>query len=57
MRASMFTFLYRVIHKDVPIDEAFETLKKVWVPRGQWATFGTSVLEAHGIAFEFPPAG
>jgi len=57
MRASMFTFLYRVIHEDVPIDAAYETLKKVWTPQGHWATFGTSVLKAHGIAFEFPPGG
>ena len=52
-RASIFTFLYRVIHKKVPIDEAFVAMEKVWVPRriveNQWVRFGKMVLERHNI--------
>jgi protein tyrosine phosphatase (PTP) superfamily phosphohydrolase (DUF442 family) len=56
MRASVFTFLYRVVHEHVPPDEAFEAVRKVWIPRDQWATFGERVLEDNGVAFRFPAA-
>lgn len=48
-RASMFTFLYQVVHEQVPVDEAFEFVKQVWVPEDQWVTFGNRVLERHDI--------
>ena len=56
MRASAFTFLYRVVHEGVPPDEAMQALTAVWVPRDQWATFVAMVLERHGIDFALPAA-
>jgi uncharacterized protein (TIGR01244 family) len=54
MRASAFTFLYRVVHEQVPPEEALEALRAVWLPRDQWADFVASVLERHGIDFAVP---
>jgi protein tyrosine phosphatase (PTP) superfamily phosphohydrolase (DUF442 family) len=54
MRASAFTFLYRVIHEGVAPEEALEALRTVWIPRDQWATFTADVLERHDVAFELP---
>jgi protein tyrosine phosphatase (PTP) superfamily phosphohydrolase (DUF442 family) len=54
MRASAFTFLYRVIHEQVPPEQAMEALRAVWIPRDQWATFTADVLKRNNIAFELP---
>jgi hypothetical protein len=54
MRASAFTFLYRVVHEQVPPEEAFTALSAVWVPRDQWADFTALVLKKHGIDFALP---
>ena len=54
MRASAFTFLYRVIHEGVPPEDAMQALRAVWIPRDQWATFTADVLKRHGIDFELP---
>ena len=54
MRASAFTFLYRVIHEHVPPEQAMEALRAVWIPRDQWATFTADVLERNNVAFELP---
>ena len=48
-RASIFTFLYQVVHEKVPIDEAFVAREKVWVPEAQWVQFGKMVFEQHNI--------
>ena len=56
MRASAFTFLYRVIHEDVPPAEAFTALQKVWVPKDQWAEFTAMVLAKHNVDFTLPKA-
>ena len=53
-RASLFTFLYRVVHEQVPAEEAFEAVAQVWEPADQWVTFGQMVLDRHGIDFELP---
>ena len=50
-RASMFTFLYRVVHEGVPPAEAYELVKQVWTPVEPWALFGEDVLKRHGIDF------
>ena len=50
-RASMFTFLYRVVHEQAAPEEAFEAVAQVWEPEGQWVTFGQMVLDRHGINF------
>ena len=54
MRASAFTFLYRVIYEDVPPEEAMKALRAVWIPRDQWATFTADVLAKHNVDFELP---
>ena len=54
MRASAFTFLYRVIEEHVPPEQAMEALRAVWIPRDQWATFTADVLKRNNIAFELP---
>ena len=54
MRASAFTFLYRVIDEHVPPEEAMKALSAVWIPKDQWATFTADVLKRNNIAFELP---
>ena len=54
MRASAFTFLYRVIHEGVPPEEAMQALRTVWIPRDQWATFTADVLARHNVKFDLP---
>jgi protein tyrosine phosphatase (PTP) superfamily phosphohydrolase (DUF442 family) len=56
MRASVFTFLYRVVHGGIAPRKAYEAVRAVWQPNAQWAEFGTLVLEQNGIVFAFPPA-
>jgi protein tyrosine phosphatase (PTP) superfamily phosphohydrolase (DUF442 family) len=52
MRASAITFLYRVIHAKEDPAMALADMKKVWVPRDQWATFVEAELKASGIDFQ-----
>lgn len=54
MRASVFTFLYRVIHEHVPPEEAMKALSAVWIPKDQWAAFTADELKRHNIDFELP---
>ena len=54
MRASAFTFLYRVIHEKTPPEEALTALRAVWIPRDQWATFTADVLARHNVDFKLP---
>ncbi len=54
MRASAFTFLYRVVHERVPPQEAMKALQAVWIPRDQWAEFTADVLARNHIDFELP---
>ena len=55
MRASAFTFLYRVVNEHVPPEEAFKALSAVWIPRDQWADFVALVLDKHDVDFTLPP--
>ena len=54
MRASAFTFLYRVIHEGVAPEEAMQALRTVWIPRDQWAEFTADVLARHNVDFKLP---
>jgi uncharacterized protein (TIGR01244 family) len=54
MRASAFTFLYRVIHEGVPPEQAMQALRAVWIPRDQWAKFTADVLARHDVDFTLP---
>jgi protein tyrosine phosphatase (PTP) superfamily phosphohydrolase (DUF442 family) len=47
-RASAFSFLYRVLYQDVPMDVAKEDLNSVWVPNDTWRRFIFDVLEENG---------
>ena len=54
MRASAFTFLYRVVHEHVPPEEAMTALRAVWIPRDQWAELTADVLARNNIDFKLP---
>jgi len=56
MRASAFTFLYRVVHERVPPQDALTALRAVWLPRDQWAAFVADVLRKNGVDFALPAA-
>jgi protein tyrosine phosphatase (PTP) superfamily phosphohydrolase (DUF442 family) len=52
MRASTFTFLYRVIKAHEPPEQAYEAVARVWSPQGPWKRLLISQLQKAGIAFE-----
>ena len=54
MRASMFTFLYQVVHEKADPESAFRHVSPIWHPRDQWLEFGQLVLARHNIDFQFP---
>ena len=49
-RASAFSFLYRVLYQEVPIDVAKTDMNTVWVPNNTWRAFIFSVLEENGMS-------
>jgi len=49
-RASTFSFLYRVLHMDVPVGDAKDDLNTVWVPNETWKQLIFDVLEANGVS-------
>ena len=51
-RASLFTFLYRVIYQHDDPDEAYEKVTEVWSPDPHWLEFAKDVLARHKIEFE-----
>lgn len=51
MRASLFTFLYRVVHEKTDPELAHEKLSAVWVPHDQWQEFAQMVLDKHQIDY------
>jgi protein tyrosine phosphatase (PTP) superfamily phosphohydrolase (DUF442 family) len=50
LRASTFSFLYRVIYAGVPIAEAKADLDSVWNPDRVWFGFIVEVLKHHGLS-------
>lgn len=52
LRASAFSFLYRVIYAGVPMAEAKEDLDAIWVPDKVWYRFIVNVLNQHGMTQE-----
>lgn len=52
LRASTFSFLYRVIYAGVPMLEAKNDLDGVWRPDRVWYLFLVDVLKAHGMSQE-----
>lgn len=49
-RASSFSFLYRVIFNEVPMDDAVMDLASIWTPSDNWRGFIVEVLAAYGLA-------
>jgi protein tyrosine phosphatase (PTP) superfamily phosphohydrolase (DUF442 family) len=47
-RASSFSFLYRVLYQDVPMDDAKADLDTVWAPNDTWKDFIFSILQENG---------
>jgi protein tyrosine phosphatase (PTP) superfamily phosphohydrolase (DUF442 family) len=52
-RASVFTFLYRVVHENVPPARAYEDVTRVWTPNETWRSFAQEILTQHAIPFDF----
>jgi protein tyrosine phosphatase (PTP) superfamily phosphohydrolase (DUF442 family) len=51
-RASMFTFLYRVVHEGARPDDAWSKVNAVWVPDEEWTAFARMVLKRHNVEFD-----
>ena len=47
-RASAFSFLYRVLYENVPMDQAKDDMESVWVPNDTWRKLIFSILEENG---------
>ena len=52
LRASTFSFLYRVIYAGVPVEVAKLDLDAIWQPDKIWFQFIIDVLKQHGISHE-----
>ncbi|HEY5776380.1 MAG TPA: protein tyrosine phosphatase family protein [Xanthomonadales bacterium] len=52
LRASTFSFLYRVIYGGVPVPVAKSDLDAIWQPDRVWYRFIAEVMEAHGLSPE-----
>ena len=50
LRASTFSFLYRVIYAGVPMAEAKADLDAIWVPDEVWYKYIVDVLKHHGMS-------
>ena len=50
LRASTFSFLYRVIYGEVSMAEAKQDLDAIWVPDEVWYRFIIDVLQQHGLS-------
>jgi protein tyrosine phosphatase (PTP) superfamily phosphohydrolase (DUF442 family) len=53
-RASMFTFLYRVVHEQIIAEDAFKAVAEVWDPEEHWVEFGQMVLDRYEVDFTIP---
>ena len=51
MRASAFTFLYRIIHGGVDPSEAKEPMGRLWDPTGVWEELLDEILADHGVDY------
>jgi len=52
LRASTFSFLYRVIYAGVPIAQAKQDLDAIWQPDTVWYRFIVDVLRQHDMSHE-----
>lgn len=51
-RASLFTFLYRVVHEHADVDEEYEKVTLIWSPEPHWLEFANNIMSDHQIDFE-----
>lgn len=51
-RASVFTFLHRVVHEGIAPDEAWRNVASIWEPDPQWIELIRVILKRQGIAFD-----
>jgi len=49
-RASAFSFLYRVLYRDVPVAAAKADMNTVWQPDATWRALIFEVLEQNGVS-------
>ena len=52
LRASTFSFLYRVIYGGIPMGDAKSDLDAIWQPDKVWYRFIVEVLREHGLSHE-----
>ena len=52
-RASVFGFLYQVLHEGADLDEALSQMQSIWVPNDTWEAFIVSVMSDEGV--DYPP--
>ncbi len=52
LRASTFSFLYRVIYAGVPMAKAKQDLDAIWVPDKIWYNYIVTVLQQHGLSHQ-----
>lgn len=52
LRASTFSFLYRVIYDGIAIEDAKAGLDEIWQPDKVWYQFIVDVLQKHGLSQE-----
>ena len=50
LRASAFSFLFRVIYAGVPVHDAKSDLDEIWQPDKTWFRFIVGVLKSHGLS-------
>lgn len=51
-RASVFTFLYRVLYEQIPPAEAWTHVTAIWVPNAHWSGFARDMLAQRDITFD-----
>ncbi len=48
-RASVFSMLYRVIERGVPLQQAVADMQRVWIPNTVWTKFARRVLQNNDV--------
>lgn len=51
-RASVFTFLYRVVYEHADPERSWANVNAVWVPDEQWKNYVRMVLKRNNIGFD-----
>ena len=52
-RASVFGFLYQVLHEGADLDKALSQMQSIWVPNDTWEAFIVRVMSDKGV--DYPP--